>query len=77
MSLKKGLIYDNIHGYISIDPIARQIIDTPEFQRLRRIHQTGALFLVFPTANHSRFEHSVGTYNLAKKFIENAFKSNQ
>ncbi len=71
MSLKKGLIYDNIHGYISIDPIARQIIDTPEFQRLRRIHQTGALFLVFPTANHCRFEHSVGTYNLAKKFIIN------
>ena len=46
MSFKKGLIYDNIHGYILIDPIARQIIDTPEFQRLRRIHQTGALFLV-------------------------------
>lgn len=70
MSLKKGLIYDNIHGYILIDPIARKIIDTPEFQRLRRIHQTGALFLVFPTANHCRFEHSIGTYNLAKEFIK-------
>ena len=50
------LIYDNIHGYIEIDSIAKKIIDTPEFQRLRYIHQTGVLFLVFPTANHSRFE---------------------
>jgi HD superfamily phosphohydrolase len=67
--MSKALIYDNIHGYIDVDPISRKIIDTPEFQRLRYIHQTGALFFVFPTANHSRFEHSVGTYHLAKSFI--------
>ena len=50
------LIFDNIHSYIEVDPIARQIIDTEEFQRLRRIHQGGVLLYVFPTANHSRFE---------------------
>ena len=65
------LIYDNIHGYIEIDSIAKKIIDTPEFQRLRYIHQTGVLFLVFPTANHSRFEHSIGVYHLAKQMISN------
>ena len=62
-------IYDNIHGYISIDPIAKSIIDTPVFQRLRSIHQTGVLYLVYPTAVHSRFEHSIGTYYLAKQMI--------
>jgi len=71
---KKGvdtLIYDNIHAYIEVDSIARSIIDTSEFQRLRRIHQGGVLHYVFPTANHTRFEHSIGTYHLAKKLITN------
>lgn len=65
------LIYDNIHAYIEVDSLAMSIIDTPEFQRLRRIHQGGVLHYVFPTANHCRFEHSIGTYYLAKKFINN------
>ena len=43
-------IYDNIHGHISIDPISEKIINTPEFQRLRYIHQTGLPYLVFPIA---------------------------
>jgi len=73
---KKALIYDNIHGYIQIDPIATKIIDTPVFQRLRYIHQTGCLYLVFPTATHTRFEHSIGTYYLARKFII-SLKNNQ
>jgi HD superfamily phosphohydrolase len=65
------IIYDNIHGYINIDNIASSIIDTSIFQRLRNIHQTGVLYLVFPTATHTRFEHSIGTYHLAKKLITN------
>ena len=67
--LNSGYIYDNIHGYIPLNKTIRKIIDTPVFQRLRYIHQTGALFLVFQTANHSRFEHSIGVYHLANKFI--------
>lgn len=63
------LIFDNIHGYIEIGDVAKSIIDTSEFQRLRRIHQDGVLHYVFPTANHSRFEHSIGTYYLAKKMV--------
>ena len=62
-------IYDNIHGYIDLDPIASVIVDTDIFQRLRNIHQTGVLYLVFPTATHTRFEHSIGTYHLAKQMI--------
>jgi HD superfamily phosphohydrolase len=68
------LIYDNIHGYINLDPISSAIIDTPIFQRLRNIHQTGIMYLVFPTANHSRFEHSIGTYHLATQMISNIAK---
>lgn len=63
-------IHDNIHQYIDLDPIASSIIDTHVFQRLRYIHQTGVLYLVFPTATHSRFEHSVGTYHLGKMMIQ-------
>lgn len=68
------IIYDNIHGYINLDLIASAIVDTPIFQRLRNIHQTGILYLVFPTANHSRFEHSIGTYHLATQMIEKISK---
>lgn len=62
-------IFDNIHGYIELDEIASKIVDTHVFQRLRNIHQTGVLYMVFPTATHSRFEHSIGTYHLAKVMI--------
>jgi HD superfamily phosphohydrolase len=68
------IIYDNIHGYINLDSVASSIVDTPVFQRLRNIHQTGILYLVFPTANHSRFEHSIGTYHLATQMIEKIAK---
>jgi len=68
------IIYDNIHGYIKLDTVASSIVDTPVFQRLRNIHQTGIMYLVFPTANHSRFEHSIGTYHLATQMISNIAK---
>lgn len=64
-------IYDKIHGDIFISEIAKQIVDTRLFQRLRRIHQTGCMYIVFPNATHNRFEHSIGTYHLAKKMITN------
>ena len=69
-------IYDPIHGYVSIDPLALKIIDTVEFQRLRNIKQLGVLNYVYPSANHTRFEHSIGVYHLAGKFIE-TLKKNQ
>ena len=64
-------IYDKIHGDIFISELAKKIVDTRLFQRLRRIHQTGCMYIVFPNATHNRFEHSVGTYHLAKKMVTN------
>tara|TARA_Y100000389_G_C17454670_1_gene517275 strand:- start:1303 stop:2631 length:1329 start_codon:yes stop_codon:yes gene_type:complete len=63
-------IYDIIHGNINIDPLAKRIIDTDEFQRLRNIKQLGCCNYVFPSATHTRFEHSLGVYHLAKKYIQ-------
>jgi HD superfamily phosphohydrolase len=68
------IIYDNIHGHITLDTIAESIINTSIFQRLRYIHQTGLLYLEYPSANHSRFEHSIGTYHLARQMIEQLAK---
>jgi HD superfamily phosphohydrolase len=70
------LIFDNVHGYIEISILAKQIIDTSEFQRLKNIHQTGALYYVFPTAVHTRFEHSIGTYYLTGVLLDK-IKQNQ
>lgn len=64
-------INDRIHGSIEISDLAQSIIDTPEFQRLRRICQSGVLLWIFPSSNHSRFEHSLGVYHLAKSFATN------
>ena len=69
-------IFDPIYGYITIDEIALKIINTPEFQRLRNLKQLGTIHYVYPSANHSRFEHSLGVYYLADMFI-NSLKENQ
>ena len=69
-------IYDIIHGNIIITPLAKRIIDTEEFQRLRNIKQLGCCNYVFPSATHTRFEHSIGVYHLAEKFINILSKNN-
>ena len=53
-------IYDPIHGFIEIPPLMQKIIDTTEFQRLRDLKQLGAVQFVYPSATHTRFEHSIG-----------------
>ena len=62
-------VYDIIHGNIHICDTAKKIIDTVEFQRLRKIKQLGCCYLVFPSAVHTRFEHSIGVYHLAKVYL--------
>ncbi len=59
------VIRDPIHGYIELDDITLSVIDSPQMQRLRRISQLGLSNLVYPGANHSRFEHSLGVMHLA------------
>jgi uncharacterized protein len=57
---------DSIHRNIELEPWALELIDTREMQRLRRIRQLGTAYLVYPGANHTRFEHSLGAYKLAR-----------
>ncbi len=58
-------IKDEIHGTVEFDELAERIIDTPAFQRLRRVKQMSVTNLVYPGANHTRFEHSIGTAHLS------------
>lgn len=62
-----------IYKEIPIDRIANILIDTCYMQRLRRISQLSFNNLLLPSANHNRFEHSLGTYYLACRICENEF----
>ena len=63
-------IYDPIHGFIEITPLMKMFMDTEEFQRLRDLRQLGATTFVFPSANHTRFEHSLGVSYYAGKMMQ-------
>lgn len=64
------VIRDVIHGDIIIEePIIRELIETPEFQRLRNVKQLGLTYLSFPTTEHSRFTHSIGVFYLGQKIL--------
>lgn len=63
-------IFDSVHGYILVDEKEKKYIDNPWMKRLKRINQLGLLDHVFPSASHSRFEHSIGVGHLAEKYIE-------
>ncbi|SFC44758.1 hypothetical protein SAMN05444422_108186 [Halobiforma haloterrestris] len=64
------VIKDSVHDHIQVDGVARALLDTPALQRLRRIRQLGTVSLVYPSANHTRFEHSIGVYHLACEALE-------
>ena len=63
-------IFDPVHGTILLDGPALALIGTSEFQRLWGIRQTGFAHLVFPGANHTRLEHSLGTFWVAGRMAE-------
>lgn len=69
IQIRNSIIRDNIEGNRLIEASLdiRRIIDAVEFQRLRCIKQMGLSSLVFPTAEHSRFSHSLGVYATAKQ----------
>ena len=62
-----------VSGSILLTKEVRKIIDTASFQRLREVRQLGPAVFVFPGANHTRFEHSLGTYALTLKFLNRLF----
>src|SRR5919106_2961232 len=68
-----GEIADPIHKFIRFTDLEKKIIDSSVFQRLRRIKQLAGAHLVYPGAQHSRFEHSLGTMHLAGLAGEHLF----
>ena len=63
-------IRDPIHGFITLNEWERDIINHPDFQRLRRIRQLGFTDMVYPAAMHNRFEHSLGVMQVATRMFD-------
>ncbi|MBQ0138628.1 MAG: HD domain-containing protein [Kurthia sp.] len=65
---------DPVHKYIHVqDQLIWDLIATKEFQRLRRIKQLGTTYLVFHGAEHSRFSHSLGVYEIVRRMVDDVF----
>ena len=64
------VIRDAVHGDIYLTREEGRILDCLEMQRLRGIRQLGLAHLVYPSARHSRFEHSIGTLHMAQAMID-------
>jgi len=64
------IIIDPVHGDIGLSKLETELIDTPTFQRLRRIKQLGLAYTVYPNARHSRFEHSLGVMHIMGRILE-------
>ena len=73
---KTQRVRDPVHGVITfrgtnkLDQLSWRLIDTPEFQRLRRIKQLGVSEFVYPGATHTRFAHSIGVFHVARQLVE-------
>jgi hypothetical protein len=79
-----ALLADPLYGYIQFTvPVEGQpgertekdLIDTPWVQRLRKVHQLQSSFWVFPSGEHSRFQHSLGTMHMAGRFADRLYPS--
>ena len=66
-----NVIKDAVHGNIRINNVELKVIDTPEMQKLRGIKQMAVAYLVYPGANHTRFEHSLGTMHITGEICNN------
>ncbi len=63
------VVRDPLWNNIRLEPEALAVVDTPAVQRLRYVRQLGHAFLVYPGATHTRFEHALGTYHLARRVL--------
>jgi HD superfamily phosphohydrolase len=68
-------VRDALWGDLELSPEELSLIDTPEFQRLRGVRQLGTAHLVYPGANHTRFEHSLGAAHTAKRILDELERS--
>jgi HD superfamily phosphohydrolase len=62
-------VKDSVHDHLEVGGVAEALLDTPSVQRLRRVAQLGTVTYVYPSANHTRFEHSLGVYHLADEAL--------
>jgi len=69
--------FDDVHGQIVLNSLERELVDTPEFQRLFRVSQLGFVDLLYPTANHTRGAHSIGTCHAAAHLIRRLNHNNR
>ncbi len=60
-------VHDSVHGSVRFEGVFLKLIEAPELQRLHSIHQLGLAYLVYPGANHTRLEHSLGTFAVASR----------
>jgi HD superfamily phosphohydrolase len=63
------VVRDPLWNNIRLEPEALAVVDTPAIQRLRYVRQLGHAFLVYPGATHTRFEHALGAYHLARRVL--------
>ena len=67
---KQQVFKDPLYGYIHVDyELIKKLINTSPFQRLRRVRQLSGVQMVFHGAEHSRFSHSMGVYEIANRFL--------
>lgn len=71
------IIRDAVTGYQILEPHEYLVLDHPVLQRLRYIHQTALAYLVYPTANHTRFDHSLGCAKIAQEMGERLISRNK
>ena len=64
------MVRDPIHKFVSYTNEEKVVIDSPQFQRLRDIHQLAMTYLIYPGASHKRFEHSLGVMELATNIFD-------
>jgi len=69
VSSRFEVVRDPLWNNIRLEPAALAVLDTPAMQRLRYVRQLGHAFLVYPGATHTRFEHSLGAYHLARRAL--------
>ena len=63
-------VHDAVHGSLDLGGVFLELLDSAEFQRLHGIHQLGLAKLVFPGANHTRLEHSLGVWHICTRLTE-------
>jgi deoxynucleoside triphosphate triphosphohydrolase SAMHD1 len=69
-SLRPSVVNDGLWGSIRLNPLERALVDSPVVQRLRRIKQLGPALAVYPSARHTRFEHSLGALHRAATVMD-------